>query len=147
MLKQPLLTVKSINETTGVTGSQSFVLQNTDANVFVGKLTVTTLTGTSPTLDVYFQTSDDSGTTNYDVVHFAQATGAITNANALFVKFGDLKGSGGYVGTATTQTLAAGKVNGLPLLGRYLNVAYVYGGTIATANATITIYEVDQDAR
>lgn len=147
MLKQNApLAVATITDTTGTTGSTSFVLQNTDFNVLVAKLKAATLSGTSPTLDVYIQTSDDGGTTWYDVVHFTQLTAAVTNQNAYYATLGVTKGAA-YVGQPESQHISAGTVSSLPLLGRLVNVAYVYGGTVGTANMTCTIYAVDQDYR
>ncbi|MDE2233384.1 MAG: hypothetical protein KGJ90_04720 [Patescibacteria group bacterium] len=148
MLKQNApIAIATITDSTGTTGSASFVIENSDANVFVGKLTSTGLNGTSPTLDVYIQTTDDGGTTWYDMVHFTQLTGAIANQNAYFAKFGDLKGSSAYVGQPESKHISAASVSSLPLLGRLVNVQYVYGGTVSTAAFTLQIYQADQDYR
>lgn len=145
MLRQKPQILYTLNELTGVSGSQAFTIGTFDFNLLVAKLEAATLSGTSPTLDVYVQTSDDGGVTFYDLIHFAQVTAAITNANALFAQVE--KGIQGYIGTASTLTLAAAKVSGLPLLGNTMKVVYTYGGTIGTANATLTLTAIDQDLR
>jgi len=152
MLKQnaPVAVATFTDTSAGVSGTQVVVLQNTDFNVLVGKLVVTALSGSSPTLDLFLQTSDDGGTTWYDVVRFAQANGAITKQNALFAKFGDLKGSSAYVGQPESQHISAGTVSGLPLLGKSLQCVYTYaigGGTatVGTAAWTLQILQPDQD--
>ena len=132
---------------TGTSGSNTFTLQNLDFNVIVAKLNDTTLAGTSPTLDVYLQTSDDGGVTFYDLAHFVQLTGTSGTANAYFAKIGDLKGSGGYIGTSVSLTLGAGKVSGLPLLGYTMKAVWTYGGTIGSSNMTLTLSAVDEDIR
>ena len=137
--------VFSLNELTGVTGSVTFTLIPTDWNTLVAKLYATTLSGTSPTLDLYIQTQDPQTATFIDVVHFTQLTTSVTEPNAYFAKFGDQKSSALYVGQPKQQNISVGSISGLPLLSRTAKVIYVYGGTVGTANVTLGIEAVDQD--
>jgi len=136
-------TLIAITEATGVTGSLVTTITPTDWNVAVGKLYATGFTGTSPTLDLYVQTQDPTTGTFFDVVHYAQITGTITEQNALFASFGKPQL---YIGAPESSHISAGTVSGLPLLSRTVKVVYTYGGTFAT-NPTVyfTMGAVDQD--
>ena len=134
--------VFNLSEITGVSGSQIFTIIPTDFNVLVGKLYNVGFAGTSPTLDVYLQTQDPTTGTFFDVVHFAQETGAVTEANAVFASFGKPVN---YVGVPGQSHIGAGTVSGLPLLSRTMKVVYTYGGTVGTSTATLSIEAVDQD--
>ena len=147
MLRVPTQTAKSLNITATTSGNSVNTLPNNDLHALVGKLTITTLSGTSPTLDVYIQTTDDGGTTYYDVAHFAQQTGAVTNANALWVTIPVDMGDGKYVGAAADASINASTVNGLPLLSSTYRVKYVYGGTVGTANWTLTLYQSTEEPK
>lgn len=156
-IRLPLTTVLDYNDT-GNTGATSVVSktfnipQDTD-NITV-KIPVASINGTNPTADVYLQTSDDGGTTYYDVLHLPTVTGTVANANALWgsapvITMG-IRSSAAPVASAaggTTQTsilqitgnasvrgLAAGAVSGLPILGLQNRVQISYGGTIAANN-------------
>jgi hypothetical protein len=132
----------SLTEVTGVSGSVIFTIIPCDWSVAVGKLTATTLSGTSPTLDMYLQTQDPTTGTFHDVAHFTQLGASLSDQNANFVSFGKPTG---FIGTAPTLGLAAGAVSGLPLLSRTMKANWVYGGTVGTANVTLTLAAVDQD--
>ena len=132
----------SLTEVTGVSGSVIFPIIPCDWSVAVAKLYNAGFAGTSPTLDVYLQTQDPQTGTFFDVAHFAQETGAVTEANAVFVSFGKPQG---YVGVPGQSHIAAGTVSGLPLLSRTMKVVYTYGGTVGTSTATLSIDAVDQD--
>ena len=110
----------------------------------------------SGTVSLLFQTSDDGGTTFYDVARtntYTSANGAtsILNGTAEWTsipvvsngqtsKFtsslmttGSLIGvSVGITGKAASSTLVAGQLSGLPLLGTTARVAVVYTGAITT---------------
>jgi hypothetical protein len=137
-------TLISINDTTGTSGSPIYTLGVVDFSTIIAKVYATSMSGTSPTLDVYLQTQDPSTASWFDLVHFAQIVGTVTEANALFAAIG--KGNG-YLGTAPSVSLAAGKASSIPLLSRAIRVVYTYGGTIGTVNATISLSAVDQDYR
>ena len=113
-----------------ISGSQIFTLTNLDFNVAVAKVTDTTFGagGSAPTLDLYLQTSDDAGTTFYDLVHFQVGTVA-TLSSALFARFGAMKAGPAFIGTVPTSTLGANKVSDLPILGRTMRIIYTYGTT------------------
>jgi hypothetical protein len=91
---------------------------------------ITNNSGTSPTLNVYFQTSIDNVTWT-DRISFTQATTGTSNQIA-----GISEGGGGLSPTAYTDgTLAAGsKVDGP--IGLYSRIKFVVGGT--SPNYTVT---------
>ena len=141
--------VATFTDATGVTGSQTQVIVSNDFNQLVAMLTSSAFSGSAPTLDVVLQTSADGGTTFYDLVHFDQMNGTVTNTNAYFARFADLKSSSLYIGQgAKSGSLAAGHVSGLPLLSNTLKCIFTYGGTIsATPSVTLQILQADQDYR
>lgn len=124
---------------------------DTDISNLVMKMSVGTFSGTSPTADVYLQTTDDGGTTWYDLAHFAQVTTAITNANALFMTIpvdGCSSRTNGYTGASAAASLGASTVAGIPLLSNFVRLSIVYGGTIGTnAGITVTVLETSQSTR
>jgi len=132
--------------TNTATNNQTFLINPIDISSLVFKLQVASITGTAPTLDVYIQTTDDGGTTFYDVAHFAQVTAAITNANALFLTVPINGGDGGYVGGSASGTIAAGTVNKLPFLSNLVRIRAVMGGTVTAVNWQIDVYAQSQDA-
>jgi len=151
MIKQSRPTaVATITDTSaGVNGSQTFVLQNNDFNVLVAKLKISALTGSSPTVDIWGQTTDDGGTTFYDVFRLT-GTGTMTLANAQFARIGDLKSDSKYIGAATSLSLASNSVSGLPILEKLMRVVWEYavaGGTatVGTASWTLELLQADQD--
>lgn len=161
MLKQNVpLPIITLNETTGISGSTQFVLQNFDFNMLVGKLTSAPI-GTSgfTTCDVFVQTSDGAtalgGTTPtwFDLVRFTAFNGTTVMSGtgvastAYWATFGDLKGNAQYIGKMASQQLSAGTVSKLPLLGRTINVAWNYTGAVGSPNWTLQIMSVDQDYR
>lgn len=152
-IRIPLRNAKHIVDTALTsTVNYDFVVDQ-DIDNLVVKMSVGTFTGTSPTADVYVQTTDDGGTTFYDCAHFAQVTTAITNANALWMTIpvngtaavSSSTTSNGYTGAAAAGTITASKVSGLPLLSQKVRIAIVYGGTVGTnAGITIDVYEGSQ---
>lgn len=135
MIRQPLQAINTFSTTSTTSSSSTFIAPNNDYLSLVGKLTVTTLSGgTSPTLDVYYQTTDDGGTTWYDVAHLTQATGATTSPIWTTVNSGSQTTAvHGAVGDAT---VTAGNV-GIPLLSRNIRIKYVYAGSPTAANWTL----------
>lgn len=82
-----------------------------------------TISGTSPTLDVYLQDSVD-GTVWDDRVHFAQLTGVSSGAFVASVGTGSIT-----LGATTDATLAAGTVkDGIPIA-PFIRAKFVVGGT------------------
>lgn len=157
-IRLPLTTVLDYNDSgnTGATSvvSQTFLVPQDIDNVVV-KVQKASITGTNPTVDVYLQTSDDGGTTYYDVVRLPTITGTtIANASALWASV-PVNGSGvrsfatgtsstasgttqasilQVTGNASVRGLGAGQQSGLPILGLQNRIQISYGGTIATNN-------------
>ncbi len=140
-------TLFTLQETTGVSGSQPFTLGVFDFNTLTAKLYVPTfVSGSSPTLDVYLQTQDPSSGSYRDLVHFPQVTGTVSETVAFFSNIGK---PNGYVGSVPTVGLAAGTASSLPLLSRGMRVVYNYGGTniVGSPTATLTLMAIDQDIK
>jgi hypothetical protein len=129
-IRFPLQVVKSITDT-AVTGTVNYpFLVPQDIDSLIVKLyTGATFTGTNPTLDVYFQTTDDGGTTWYDVAHFAQFTAAISKQQANWITIPVNMNTKTVPSTAGSSTLAVGLVSPIPLLSRECNIIIKYGGT------------------
>lgn len=152
-IRTPLRTAKQIVET-ALTGTLLYTFNvDQDIDNLVCKMSVGTFTGTSPTADIYIQTTDDGGTTWYDMGHFAQVTTAITNANALWMTIpvngtsavSSSTTSNGYTGAAADASISASKVSGIPVLNNLVRVKVVYGGTVGVnVGITINIYESSQ---
>lgn len=152
-IRLPLQTVLDYNDSgnTGATSvvSQTFFIPQDTDNIIV-KVPVASINGTNPTADVYLQTSDDGGTTYYDVLHLPTITGTIANAGAFWgsapvVTMGIRSTQSGVssliqtsvlsvTGNASIRGLAAGQVSGLPILGQINRIQIAYGGTIAANN-------------
>lgn len=111
------------------------VLPITDFNGLVAKLTVANVSGTSPTLDLYLQTSDDGGTTWYDVWRATQITANTTNPHWAAVGSQD---SSRAIATVGSKTISANSV-GVPLLSNVVRVAYTIGGTTPSFDYTLTL--------
>lgn len=125
-----------------------------DCDNVVLKVPVASINGTNPTANVYFQTSDDGGTTYYDVASLPTITGTVANAGAIFASipvngFGYRSTSSPAASTAsgTTQIsvltvagagsvrgLAPGTYSGLPIMGIQNRIQISYGGTLAANN-------------
>lgn len=150
-IRLPLQTVLDFTDTgtgaTSVVSQTFFVTQDTD-NIVV-KVPVASINGTNPTADVYLQTSDDGGTTYYDVLHLPTITGtSVNNANALWgsapvigagmrsfsASVGGMSSILQVTGNASVRGLAAGQVSGLPILGIINRIQVAYGGTLAANN-------------
>ncbi|MBX4188448.1 MAG: hypothetical protein KW793_04965, partial [Candidatus Doudnabacteria bacterium] len=154
-IRLPLQTVLDQNDAgnTGATSVRSYTFnipQDTDA--ITVKVPVASINGTSPTADVYLQTSDDGGTTFYDVLHLPTITGTtIANANALWGTAlvcgpGFRSTQSGLssliqtsvltiTGNASVRGLGAGQISGLPILGIQNRIQISYGGTVAANTA------------
>lgn len=154
-IRIPLQTILSLVDT-GTTGVNNTTFQiPQDASEILCKVyTTATFTGTSPTCDIYLQTSDDGGTTWYDVCHFKQITAAIVNQNAMFqavsVGFANQggRGLGAYIGSVAASTAAASTVTGLPMIGPLGRVSVQYGGTqLTNSGINVVISVPSQDRR
>lgn len=145
MIRQPLQTIRSSAQATiTASGSDAFDLPFFDFDTLVAKLVCSAASGTTPTLDVYLQTSDDGGTTFYDVAHMAQVTGTVSNAAALWATAAVNGGDGAYVGNASDASISAGAVSGLPILGRRFRIKWVVAGTSPSFTFTVTLYANNQ---
>lgn len=153
-IRKPLLTVLDYNDSgnvgaTSVVSQTFFVPQDAD-NILV-KVPVTSINGTSPLAAIYLQTTDDGGTTWYDIARLPDVTQtAITNANALWMNanvnglgvrstqaptVSVLGGGAGasiltITGNASMRGLAAGGISGLPIMGPLNRIQISYAGTL-----------------
>lgn len=155
-IRLPLTTILDYNDSgnTGATSvvSKTFILPQDTDNVIL-KVPVASING-GGSADIFFQTSDDGGTTFYDVARLPLITGTIANAGAFFASIPvismGVRSSSAPVASAaggTTQTsvltvtgnasirgLAAGTISGLPILGQLNQVQISYSGTITGNN-------------
>ena len=145
-IRFPLTVVKSITNTRTAAGTDNyafFVPQDLDS--LVVKLYTGTFTGTSPTIDVYVQTTDDGGTTWYDVAHFAQATAAIPKQLAEWVTIPVNSNIKSVPSTSGTSQLGASLISTVPLLSKEVNIAVKIGGTqVVNAGTEIRVYANSQ---
>ena len=144
-IRFPLQVLKSITNTavTGTTNYDFFLPQDCDS-VVVKLWTGATFTGTSPTLNVYVQTSDDGGTTWYDLVHFPQLVAAVTKQNANWATVGVNTGKA-TCSVSGTSTLGSALVAPLPIMSRNMRVAVIIGGTqVANDGVEVRVYANSQ---
>jgi len=124
-----------------VAGGVPFPLQiPQDTDNVVMKLTASVVGGT---VSAVFQTSDDGGSTYYDVVR-TPATAVANNTVALWANVPVLGSNsmkiipgsiaGGSIGSAAASTLAANSASGLPILGIQNRVFVIYTGNLTTNN-------------
>lgn len=126
--------------------------QDTD-NVIV-KFTPSVVTGH---MGVIFQTSDDGGTTYYDVARTSTVS-ALTNANAQWLSIPTI-GSGlrsgvvqsasvitAGIGGASASTLGSQQVSGLPILGVQNRVFLIMGGGVSVNDGTRIQVKVNQQS-
>jgi hypothetical protein len=140
MLRQPNRTIYTKNITSTSSGTDAFVIDVNDFDSVLFKLDVATLSGgTSPTIDVYFQTSLDGGSTFKDVCHFAQITAATTNS--LFAISSSVKDA--YIGAVGDASISAGSV-GIPVASKYARLKYVISGSPTSVDFTASAILVNQ---
>lgn len=159
-IRLPTTTVLDYNDSgnTGATSvvSKVFYLPQDTDNVIL-KIPVASINGTAPTADVYLQTTDDGGTTFYDVARvtipattvasvLSVANASAMWANAPVLGSPDNKNSGSIVGNASVRGLASNTYSGLPLLSTYGRVQISYGGTITTNNGLQVQVKVNQQS-
>lgn len=143
MLRTPL-NIYSVTSTDLVTAGYTFMAPTDITSLTFKMQTIggAALTGTSPTLNVYIQTTDDGGATWYDCAAFTQlTTNSLTNAAALWAVVpvdGTAAKTNGYTGVATAASITAANLSGLPILSQLVKISFVYGGTVAT-NAGVKI--------
>lgn len=168
-IRLPLTTVLDYTDTgTGATSvvSQTFYIpQDTDA--ITVKVPTASINGTNPTADIYLQTSDDGGTTYYDLLHLPTITGTtVANAGAVWgtalvtgpgfrsTATGASSTASGttsasilqVTGNASVRGLGAGQISGLPILGVLNRIQIAYGGTIAANNGVRVQVKVHSQA-
>lgn len=105
-----------------------------DSNSLTFKLACTAVSGTSPTADVYLQTTIDGGTNWLDCGHFAQLTAAATH----FMTIPIAAGTGVNNTSPSDAGLGAGSAAGLPIMDRNFRVKWVIGGS-ATPTVTFSV--------
>lgn len=122
--------ITTATTTSGVSGALSIPLCGSYRMV----LEVHTVSGTSPTLDVFVSTSQDGGSNYNQFLHFAQATTSGAGAQLVFCPFkiGQQSASSGASaldGTATLATGATAIVNDAPIDPAHVKVRWVVSGT------------------
>jgi hypothetical protein len=135
-ISRPTKNVKSITDTStsGIVNYPFFVPEST--NSIVVRVYAGTFTGTSPTCDVYVQTTEDGGTNWRDCGRFTQITASGTIEAAQFMPVSAISSIGGqgdvtaYISSVQASMLAASRQSGLPLMGKYNRISIKYGGTI-----------------
>lgn len=144
--------------TSSVAGGLGFpflISQDTD-NVVV-KFTASVIAGG---MSAILQTSDDGGTTYYDVARTSIVsngqpqwlTGSTINPGVSTVVIPSLIATGSIVGvnttpgTAAASTLGSRQVSGLPLLGQQNRVFFVYTGGITVSSVVATVKVNQQSA-
>lgn len=120
----------------GVAAYQITLPQDTDNVV----MKLTSSVG-GATVSATFQTTDDGGTTWYDVVRTPSvgiANNTVANwANVPVVGSNSMKILpssivGGAIGSAAASTLAANSSSGLPILSQQARIAFIYTGNVTS---------------
>lgn len=156
-IRIPDQTVLDYNDTgnVGATSvvSQTFTLPQ-DVDGVVLKIPTASVNGTAPTVDVYLQTSDDGGTTFYDMARVgipATVTSSVlvvTNTKPVFVPISTTGNVSSVIQGPSVRGLAVNQVSGLPILGVVGRVQISYGGTITTNNGVrVQVTAQSQSAR
>jgi hypothetical protein len=126
-LRRPLKTLNLVpsaaRTSNGNTGA--IVINDMDMENLLVRLSVTAASGTSPTLDVYFQQSLDGGSTWVDVAHYPQVTGTLSNPHYLNLAVGASNVISSGVGDGT---IAANSL-GTSLVSNVWRIRWVIGGT------------------
>lgn len=145
MLRLPISTYVPAPSGTAllVTGTgATFSLPWTDFDSVVVGLSVASVGGTNPTLDLYVQTQGPDGNW-YDMYHFPQQTANTTAGHQVFVA---LSCTGQrLIGDIGASTIAANTL-GVGFLSNNLRFAYTVGGTATpTFTPTINFYGNNTD--
>lgn len=101
---------------------------------------------------VTLQTSDDGGTTYYDVARTSIVSNGIpqwlsastfspgiTTSNASVVAVGSVITTGQTIGSAQASTLGSRQASGLPILGIQNRLFVIYSGNITTSSVLATV--------
>ena len=154
MLRTPLRLLATSTLNSAVSGgsgnySDTFVFPFQDYNGLVVKLRNNQTLTTTGSYTVYLQTTDDGGTTWYDMVASTAINSgtAATNAAAQWLAFPVDPTEPISQPTLSDGTLAAGTASGLPLLSNMLRVKWVVSGTVTSVTANATIYANSQSNR
>lgn len=135
-IRFPLQNYTLWSDTVTATGNgTAVVLPYHDFDSAVLELGVSAASGTTPTLDVYVQTSLDGGTNWLDMVHFTQLT--TTTTDSLFAVLS--LDSARHVGVVGSKTITAGNM-GVPMLAPIMRVAYTVGGTTPSFTASVKLH-------
>jgi len=126
-LRIPLKTRNLVPSAARTSSGNSGVItiNDTDIQNLLIRLSVTAASGTSPTLDVYFQQSLDGGNTWVDVARFPQVTGALSNPHYLSLAVGADNRIASNVGDGT---ISANSI-GTSLISNVWRVRWNIGGT------------------
>jgi hypothetical protein len=126
-LRRPLKTLNLVpSQARNSSGStQAIIVTDIDIENLLIRLSVTAASGTSPTLDVYFQQSLDGGSTWVDVARFPQVTGALSNPHYLSLSVGADNRIASSVGDGT---ISANSI-GTSLVSNVWRVRWNIGGT------------------
>lgn len=128
--------------TTAATGSGgTVVLRDYDYNSLVFKVLATAFSATA-TLDLWIQTSDDGGTTWYDMLRFPRVSASSANPYWASASLGSLSMIG-TVGSTTLSSTAGG--TGVPLLSNVLRTIWALGGTTPSASFSVVVEETGFD--
>jgi hypothetical protein len=127
MLRRPLKTQNLVPSAARTTSGDSgaIVINDMDMSNVLIRLSVSAASGTSPTLDVYFQQSLDGGSTWVDVAHYPQVTSALTNPHYVSLAVGASNAINASVGDGT---IAANSL-GTSLVSNVWRIKWTIGGT------------------
>lgn len=119
----------------------AFTLRNADFESIVAGLTLASVTGTSPTLDLYLQVQAADGNW-YDMYHWAQQTGNTTATHQNFVAISC--GGSRLIGDVGSKTISANTL-GVGIIGNTFRFAYTIGGTNPHFTPTVNVYQPQTD--
>lgn len=142
-IRHPLKTVETFTDANDTgTGSVSgeiqhdFTLPGDTDNVVVKVSASVAGTGISAVL----QTTDDGGTTYYDMARTSIVSNAVAGTTAEWLTGGTITDGGAYVGA--TNAIAAEASSGLPLLSKKGRVAIIIAGDVTSAASNSIVTEV-----
>lgn len=142
MLRQPKETLYTLSKAdVTASGSDVIVLPKGDFDSVLVELNVSAASGTTPTLDLYAQTTIDGGSNYLDAVRFAQITTTTSNKHYAIISIPRNSAVIGAVGDATISASAVG----VPLCSRIVRIKYAIGGTSPSFSFTVKFYAVDQN--
>ncbi len=141
MINRPTqsLTLHASGAETASGNSGAVLLPSVQGQIMLVEVNVSAASGTTPTLDLYFQESLDNGATFKDVAHFTQIT--TTTASPVYLKLGlgNNAIADAVVGAIGDATVAAGSL-GLPVISGVLRLKWVIGGTTPSFTFASTAY-------